>query len=215
MGHLRDDAAVTDAKATVVIRTEVENKGAQEARVTVETAILDAAGKQAGRATNDGPSPPAASKPSRRRSMSPVRIAGTSTIRISTARRPRFAKAPRQSDRYVTPFGIRTIEYSRDKGFLLNGRPHRFNGVCMHHDLGALGAAVNRRALERQLEIMKSMGVNAIRTSHNPPAPELLELSDRMGLLVMDEAFDMWEIQKVRNGLSKYFEGMVERTCAT
>ena len=76
----------------------------------------------------------------------------------------------------------------------------------MHHDLGALGAAVNRRALERQLEIMKSMGVNAIRTSHNPPAPELLELTDRMGLLVMDEAFDMWEIPKVRNGLSKYWK---------
>ena len=106
----------------------------------------------------------------------------------------------------MTPFGIRTIEYSKDKGFLLNGHPHRFKGVCMHHDLGALGAAINRRALERQLEIMKSMGVNAIRTSHNPPAPELLELTDRMGLLVMDEAFDMWEIPKVRNGLSKYWK---------
>ena len=106
----------------------------------------------------------------------------------------------------MTPFGIRTIEFSKDKGFLLNGKQHRFNGVCMHHDLGALGAAINRRALERQLEIMKSMGVNAIRTSHNPPAPELLELTDRMGLLVMDEAFDMWEIPKVRNGLSKYWK---------
>jgi beta-galactosidase len=110
----------------------------------------------------------------------------------------------------VTEFGIRTIEYSRDKGFLLNGRPRRFNGVCMHHDLGALGAAINRRALERQLEIMKSMGVNAIRTSHNPPAPELLELTDRMGLLVMDEAFDMWAIPKVRNGLSKYWNDWYE-----
>jgi beta-galactosidase len=88
----------------------------------------------------------------------------------------------------VTPFGIRTIEYSKDKGFLLNGHPHRFKGVCMHHDLGALGEQINRRALERQLEIMKSMGVNAIRTSHNPPPPELLELTDRMSLLVMDEA---------------------------
>jgi beta-galactosidase len=70
----------------------------------------------------------------------------------------------------LTPFGIRTIEYSKDKGFLLNGHPHRFKGVCMHHDLGTLGAAINRRALERQLEIMKSMGVNAIRpTTIRPP----------------------------------------------
>lgn len=109
------------------------------------------------------------------------------------------------SDRYETPFGIRTIEYSRAKGFMLNGRPRKFQGVCMHHDLGALGAAINRRAMERQLEILKSMGVNAIRTSHNPPAPELLELTDRMGLVVMDEAFDMWAIPKVANGLSKYW----------
>ena len=80
----------------------------------------------------------------------------------------RSRTAPGVLDRYVTPFGIRTIEFDKDKGFLLNGRP-QVNGVCMHHDLGALGAAVNRRATERQLEIMKSMGVNAIRTSHNPP----------------------------------------------
>src|SRR5204863_8929462 len=79
-------------------------------------------------------------------------------------------------------------------------------GVCNHHDLGALGAAVNRRATERQLEIMKAAGVNAIRTSHNPPSPELLELADRMGLLVMDEAFDMWRIPKVPNGYSKYYD---------
>ena len=76
----------------------------------------------------------------------------------------------------------------------------------MHHDLGALGAAVSRRATERQLQIMKGMGVNAIRTSHNPPSPELLEYCDRLGLLVMDEAFDMWKIPKVRNGSSKYWD---------
>lgn len=95
-------------------------------------------------------------------------------------------------DRVETRFGIRTIRYDANEGFFLNGRKVQFQGVCMHHDLGALGAAVNIRALERQIEILQSMGCNAIRTSHNPPAPELLELCDRKGMLVMDEAFDAW-----------------------
>jgi beta-galactosidase len=99
-------------------------------------------------------------------------------------------------DRETTPFGIRSVAWDADNGFLLNGRRVQFQGVCMHHDLGALGAAINTRALERQVEILKSMGVNAIRTSHNPPAPELLELCDRLGILVMDEAFDMWRRSK-------------------
>jgi beta-galactosidase len=99
-------------------------------------------------------------------------------------------------DHYETPFGVRYFKFDRDKGFSLNGKPMKINGVCDHHDLGALGAAINTRALERQLEILKGMGVNGIRTSHNPPAPELLDLADRMGFIVMDEAFDMWKIQK-------------------
>ena len=114
-------------------------------------------------------------------------------------------------DRYETPFGIRTIAFDKDKGFLLNGAHLKMQGVCEHSDLGALGAAVNRRATERQLEILKAAGVNAIRTSHNPPSPELLEFCDRMGLLVMDESFDMWRIPKVPNGYSKYFEEWSER----
>ena len=96
-------------------------------------------------------------------------------------------------DRYETPFGIRRIEFSADRGFLLNGERVQFKGVCNHHDLGALGTAFNVRAAERQLEIMKEMGVNALRTSHNMPAPELLDLCDRMGILVMDESFDCWK----------------------
>ncbi|QKJ28505.1 DUF4982 domain-containing protein [Mucilaginibacter mali] len=92
--------------------------------------------------------------------------------------------------------GIRTFNFDAVKGFSLNGIPTKINGVCMHHDLGVLGAAVNTRAIERQLQILKDMGCNAIRTSHNPPAPELLDLCDRMGFLVMDEAFDMWKKKK-------------------
>ena len=102
-------------------------------------------------------------------------------------------------DFYETPFGIRTIEFTADRGFFLNGQHVKLNGVCDHHDLGALGAALNLRALERQLEILREIGVNAIRTSHNPPAPELLDLSDRMGFLVMDEAFDSWKTGKKNN----------------
>lgn len=95
------------------------------------------------------------------------------------------------TDRYDVPFGIRETEFSR-QGFFLNGRKVALQGVCLHHDLGALGAAFNLSAQERQLRIMQEMGCNAIRTSHNPPAPELLDLADKMGLLVMDEAFDAW-----------------------
>ena len=114
-------------------------------------------------------------------------------------------------DRYVTPFGVRTIAFDKQQGFLLNGRRVRLHGVCLHHDLGALGTAVNRRATERQLQIMKAAGVNAIRTSHNPPSPELLEFADHLGILVVDEAFDMWRIPKVPNGYSKYFDAWSER----
>ena len=101
-------------------------------------------------------------------------------------------------DRYETPLGIRTFHFDVNRGFFLNGKPVKIRGVCNHHDLGALGAAVNTRAIERQLQILKEMGVNGIRTSHNPPAPELLELADRMGFIVMDEAFDMWKIAKAK-----------------
>lgn len=99
-------------------------------------------------------------------------------------------------DEFVTPFGIRYFNFDVQKGFSLNGKPTKILGVCMHHDLGALGAAVNVRAMERQLQILKDMGCNAIRTAHNPPAPEFLDLCDKMGFIVMDEAFDMWKKKK-------------------
>jgi beta-galactosidase len=101
-------------------------------------------------------------------------------------------------DEYETTFGIRSFHFDAAKGFFLNNKPLKILGVCNHHDLGALGSAFNIRAAERQLEILKAMGCNAIRTAHNPPAPELLDLCDRMGFLVMDEAFDMWKKRKNR-----------------
>jgi len=110
------------------------------------------------------------------------------------------------SDVYVTPLGIRYFNFDADKGFSLNGKPMKILGVCDHHDLGSLGAAVNYRALERQLQMLKAMGCNGIRTSHNPPTPELLDLADKFGFIVMDEAFDCWEWGKVKYDYHLYFK---------
>ena len=114
-------------------------------------------------------------------------------------------------DTYQTKTGFRTIDFDAVKGFSLNGKRMKINGVCLHHDAGALGAAVNRRAIERQLQILKEMGVNAIRSSHNPPAPELLELCDSLGLMVMDETFDMWRKKKTEHDYARYFNEWHER----
>ena len=114
-------------------------------------------------------------------------------------------------DEYTTPLGIRYFDFNPDKGFSLNGKHLKILGVCDHHDLGALGAAFNYRALERQLQLLKSAGCNAIRTSHNPPAPELLELCDKMGFIVMDEAFDVWEVSKVKYDYALYFKAWHKR----
>src|SRR6185437_17181822 len=109
-------------------------------------------------------------------------------------------------DRVVTPVGIRRFRFDVQQGFFLNGRPLKILGVCMHHDLGALGAAVNVAAMVRQLRLLKEMGWNAIRTAHNPPAPELLDACDSMGFLVMDEAFDMWLKKKTKYDYSLDFK---------
>src|SRR5262249_36025392 len=93
-------------------------------------------------------------------------------------------------DTYLAPLGFRTATFNANTGFSLNGQNMKLRGVCLHHDLGALGTAINTRAIERQLQILKAMGTNAIRTSHNPPAPEMLDIADRLGLLVMEGAFD-------------------------
>lgn len=114
-------------------------------------------------------------------------------------------------DSYETSVGFRSVRFDKNKGFFLNGQASKLKGVCLHHDLGPLGAAVNVRALERQLQMMQDMGCNAIRTSHNPPAPELLDLCDRMGLMVQVEAFDEWRIPKYANGYNRYFDEWAER----
>jgi len=114
-------------------------------------------------------------------------------------------------DELSTRFGIRAIKYEANKGFSLNGEIKKFKGVCLHHDLGPLGAAVNKAALRRQLTILKDMGCNAIRSSHNMPSFEQLELCDEMGFLFLAESFDEWAIPKVENGYNRFFEDYAEK----
>ncbi|MBO7552421.1 MAG: beta-galactosidase, partial [Bacteroidaceae bacterium] len=117
----------------------------------------------------------------------------------------------KKTDTYTTRFGIRSVEYIADKGFFLNGQLRKFQGVCNHHDLGPLGAAINVAALRRQLTILKDMGCDAIRTSHNMPAPELVDLCDEMGFMMMIEPFDEWDIAKCENGYHRFFNEWAEK----
>jgi beta-galactosidase len=204
---------VTDDKSSVAVKTEITNQSDHAVKVVLQTSALDPSGKLVGRNSNEADIPAGSmqtvttaltvNRPQRWDTEHPYLYAIVSEV----------MDGKRVVDRYTTPFGIRTIAFDKDKGFLLNGRYLKIQGVCNHADLGALGAAVNVRATERQLEIMKGAGVNAIRTSHNPPSPELLQLCDRMGLMVMDESFDMWRISKIPNGngYSKYFDEWSER----
>lgn len=114
-------------------------------------------------------------------------------------------------DEYATSFGIRSITYNKEKGFVLNGQQRKFKGVCNHHDLGPLGAAINTAALRRQIALLKSMGCDAIRTSHNMPAPELVQLCDEMGMMLMVESFDEWKSPKMKNGYNRLFDEWVEK----
>ena len=127
----------------------------------------------------------------------------------------RLLKDGREVDSYKTRFGIRKLEYIPEKGFFLNGIPTKFKGVCNHHDLGPLGAAVNKSALRHQVELMKDMGANAIRTSHNMPAPELVELCDELGIMLMVEPFDDWSFRpKSPNGYGAFFNEWAQKDVA-
>lgn len=189
---------VNAESAKVVLTTKVDNRSEGAGPVKLVTIIQDATGREIARASQQD----VAASDSRAEIVQTLTVAGPILWSIE---HPHLYKAVSQLeqdgrivDRYETPFGIRTFRFDIDNGFFLNGKPIKIRGVCNHHDLGSLGAAVNRRALERQLELLKQMGVNGIRTSHNPPAPELLELTDQMGFVVMDEAFDVWKKEKTK-----------------
>ncbi len=203
---------VSDDKATLSVKTEIRNQSEQETQITIRHTVLDPSGKPAGKtsvadiavsslAARSVPASLMISNPQRWDMDHPYLYTLVTEV----------LQGDRVIDKYSTTFGIRTIAFNREQGFLLNGKPRKLHGVCLHHDLGPLGTAVNRRAMERELQILKAAGVNAVRTSHNPPSPELLALADRMGLVVMDEIFDMWRIPKVPNGYSKYYDQWSER----
>ena len=189
---------VSEQSASVVVKTKVINRTNSAAQVDITTIIQDANGRELTRLADKAMT----LKEQSGEFSHPLKL---SQPLLWSAERPYLYKViselkrdGRVVDRYETPLGIRTFRFDVNKGFFLNGKPVKIRGVCNHHDLGSLGAAVNTRAIERQLEILKAMGVNALRTSHNPPAPELLDITDKMGFIVMDEAFDVWKIQKTK-----------------
>ena len=190
---------VSEQSATVVVKTKLNNRSNSTAPVDLTTSIRHAEdGREVTRVTEKG----VVSKGLRAEVSQTLKVPAP---KLWSDERPylykvvsRLTQGGRVIDLYETPFGIRTFRFDVEKGFFLNGKPVKIRGVCNHHDLGSLGAAVNPRAIERQLEILKAMGVNGLRTSHNPPAPELLDLADKMGFIVMDEAFDVWKIQKTK-----------------
>ena len=189
---------VTLQSADVDIDTTIRNQSHNDRQVTLTTVIYDMIGHEAGR----GVKILTAAKNATATTSQELSVKNPGIWSIDA---PYLYKAVtlvstggRIVDRYESSFGIRHFEFDIARGFFLNGQHIKIRGVCDHHDLGALAAAVNTRALERQLEMLKAMGVNGIRTSHNPPAPELLELADKMGFIVMDEAFDMWKKEKTK-----------------
>ncbi|MEO6279830.1 beta-galactosidase GalB [Roseateles sp.] len=203
---------VSAERAVVAVRAAVANASGAPVKVSVGVEVYraDAQGRPVGAALARSREQARTLKAGARTSLdfdlqltqpalwdvgSPQRHVAVVTVRQGNAVR----------DRVETPFGVRRIAFTADDGFHLNGRRVDLKGVCMHHDLGALGAAFNVRAAERQLELLREMGVNAIRTSHNPPAPELLELTDRMGMLVVDELFDTWTQAKKRQDYHQHF----------
>jgi beta-galactosidase len=198
---------VSEDYASVCLRTSVENAGRTE--LTVQTDIISPEGKVVSSKKNKGyinhglpftqnfivehPALWSPESPSLYRAVSKI-YSGDTLL-----------------DTYTTRFGIRSIEYIADKGFFLNGKHRKFQGVCNHHDLGPLGAAINVSALRHQLRILKDMGCDAIRTAHNMPAPELVSLCDEMGFMMMIEPFDEWDIAKCENGYHRFFNEWAER----
>lgn len=204
-------AKVDGQGASLNLVTTLENAGKENADVTVRSVLKDAEGKAV--AQVESPASLVAEK-----SAEIAQKLQVASPQLWDVEHPylyslvtEVMKGKECVDRYVTPVGIRTFSFDAAKGFILNGKPTKINGVCMHHDLGCLGAAVNVRAMERQLQMLKEMGCNGIRCSHNPPAPEWLDLCDRMGFIVMDEAFDMWRKKKTAYDYSRYFNEWHER----
>ena len=188
---------ISDEKASVLVKTEVDAPAGTA--YEVRSRVLDAKGK----VVAEGPDGELLSV------ANPHRWDVTDPYLYTVE--TRLLQGKKVIDLVETRIGIRETEWDVDKGFLLNGRVLKINGACLHHDLGCIGTAVHRRALQRQLQILAAAGFNGIRTSHNIPAPELLDLCDEMGLVVLDEAFDKWRGSGRGAGYSPYFDEWHER----
>jgi beta-galactosidase len=197
---------VSTDNASVALKVTVDNNAKADVNASVATQIypLDANGQRAGAAVASFA--PSNISLAAGKSASVDTKTSLANPRLWSPKNPNLYVAVTTVmqngavvDSYETPFGIRTFKYDPNAGLFVNGEHVKLNGVCDHHDLGALGTAINFRALQRQVEMLKDMGCNAIRTSHNPPTPELLDLADRYGMLVLDESFDTWGSNKRAN----------------
>lgn len=200
---------ITSAKATINIQTKILNHTNKEQKIVLETTIVDKNWKNATvQSTELKINKEAVCEQSL--FVQNPKLWGIETPYLYKVISKVIADG-KILDTYETTFGIRSFHFDNQKGFFLNGQHTELKGVCQHHDLGALGAAINYRAIERQLELLKAMGCNAIRCSHNPPAPELLDLCDNMGLLVIDESFDEWKYAKCKNGYNRLWDEWAEK----
>jgi beta-galactosidase len=198
---------VDSSSAIIKVRTSIENNQRVNKNIVLRSVVKDGSGKETGTIET-----PVTLKLSGTTDIEQIiRVTSPSLWSVDNPSlytiQSSVLEGTRPIDNFTSTFGIRKTEFDKDKGFLLNGIHVKLNGVCLHHDAGCLGSAVPEQAWERRLQILKEMGCNAIRTSHNPPAPEFLDLCDKMGFLVMDEAFDEWVEAKgqVQYGYHKYF----------
>ena len=201
---------ISSGKAVVKIETSVENFDEKVDKVRLLTEIYDKEGKCVARTSSVRKAKEQPLRFVQKCTVSQPSLWSPDTPTLYTAVSKVYVE-DELCDTYRTDFGFRTLKFDKEKGFFLNGERMKLKGVCLHHDLGPLGAAVNTRAIERQLEMLKEMGCNAIRTSHNPPAVELLDLCDRMGIMVQVEAFDEWKMGKCTNGYNTLFDKWAER----
>ena len=202
---------LTEKKAAIRVKSELENDDNRDKQLTLSHTIIDADGNIVARA-EQRVGIAAGSRGTDEQTINvPDPVLWNLDNPYLYTLRSTLTEGKRLVDEVDNVLGIRTIEYPLDKGFLLNGQQVKMKGVNLHHDGGAVGAAVPERVWERRLEILKSGGCNAIRTAHNPPAPEFLDLCDRMGFLVMDEAFDQWINGKNKEDYHLYFREWHER----
>ena len=202
--------ASTDA-ASISVRTRVANESAGQSRMSVETRIVDGAGKAIGSA-NSAIEAGAGGEAEASQEIAIARPKLWSPESPALYRAlTRVVKDGKVVDEVETPFGIRTLAWSAERGLLLNGKSIKLAGGSVHHDNGPLGAAAFDRAETRKVELLKAAGYNAVRTAHNPPSPAFLDACDRLGLLVLDEAFDTWKANKVKFDYGRNFEEWWQR----